>query len=47
MFNDAANAGAQELIKLITEHCNEQNIPRNEIIDSNFKVSYEVIRMLF
>ena len=46
MFNDAANAGAQELTKLITEHCNEQIIARNEILDSDFRVSYEVIQLL-
>ena len=46
MFEDAAKAGAEELIQLITYYCGEQVNTSNIIHNSHFFVSYEVIRIL-
>ena len=47
MFEDAAKAGAEELIQLITSYCDEQVNISNKIQNSHFFVSYEVIQILF
>ena len=49
MFNDAAKAGSQEFIKLITENCSEQNTELNEFRHSVIRLlleHQELIEML-
>ena len=46
MLNDAAKAGADELIQIITDHCGEHVTEPNFISGKRFNVSYEVIQIL-